>query len=89
MKRVRIRNISYALTGSVDIKGQKPMTFRLEPNRWTEVTDEVFVHLKNKFGNPQVNEVPNALPGPDGNYYGYPGETRKEEYLQYLVEFEG
>lgn len=89
MKKVRIRNIDYALTGSVDIRGQKPIYFRLEPNKWTEVPDEVFTHLKSKFGNPQVHEVPSALPGPDGNYYGYPGQTRTEQHQQYLIEFQG
>lgn len=87
MKKVRIRNIDYALTGSVDIQGKKPIMFRLEPNKWTEVPDVVYTHLKNKYGNPQTHDVPAALPSPDGNYYGYPGQTRTEQHLQYLIEF--
>ena len=88
MNRVRVRNISYALTGSVDIQGEKPLTYRLEPNVWTEVPDEVFSQLKSKFGNPKFSDAPNSLPGQDGNYYGYPGQTRAEQVNgQYLVEF--
>jgi hypothetical protein len=87
-KKVRIRNIDYALTGSVDIKGSSPIKYRLEPNKWTEVPDEVYDQLKNKFGNAKFSEVPNSLPGADGNYYGYPGQVRAEQTNgQYLIEF--
>ena len=88
-KQVRVRNIDYALTGSVDIQGRKPISYRIEPNVWTDVPDEVYDQLKAKFGNPQFHSVPNALPGADGNYYGYPGQTRVEQHLQYLLEFRG
>jgi len=88
MKKVRIRNIDYALTGSVDIKNQKPITYRLEPNKWTDVPDEVYDQLKHKFGNARFSDAPNSLPGPDGNYYGYSGQTRPEQTnSQYLIEF--
>ena len=88
MKQVRIRNINYALTGSVDAKDKRAITYRLEPNVWTDVPDEVFDQLKNKFGNSRFSDAPNALPGQDGNYYGYPGQTRSEQVNgQYLIEF--
>ena len=88
MKKVRIRNIAYALTGSVDAKGQRPITYRLEPNVWTEVPDEVFNQLKGKFGNAKFSEAPNSLPGQDGNYYGHAGQVRAEQTNgQYLIEF--
>jgi hypothetical protein len=90
MKKVRVRNIEYALTGSVDAQGQRPITYRLEPNIWTEVPDVVFDQLKNKFGNSRFSNVPNALPGANNNYYGHPGEMRAELINgQYLVEFAG
>ena len=90
MKEVRVRNINYALSGSVDAQGKTPIAFRLEPNKWTAVPDEVYEMLKHKFGNPRYSDVPNSLPGADGNYYGYPGQTRAEEVnSQYLVEFRG
>ena len=87
-KEVRVRNIDYALSGSIDIAGAKPITYRLEPNKWTEVPDEVYDQLKHKFGNARFSDAPNSLPGNDGNYYGYPGQTRSEQVNgQYLVEF--
>lgn len=89
MHKVRVRNIDYALTGSVDIKGAgKTLSFRIEPNVWTEVADEVYEMLKHKFGNPKFSNAPNSLPNQDGEYYGYPGQTRPEQTnSQYLVEF--
>ena len=87
-KQVRVRNIDYALTGSIDIKNQKPITYRLEPNVWTAVPDEVWEQLYSKFGNTRFSEAPNSLPGKDNNYYGSPGQTRPEVVNgQYLVEF--
>jgi hypothetical protein len=87
-KSVRIRNITYALTGSIDAKGKPPMKYRLEPNVWTEVPDEVFEQLKNKFGNSKFSEAPNSLPGSEGVYSGQPGQTRAElTNGQYLIEF--
>ena len=88
MKKVRVRNITYALTGSLDIKGKPLISYRLEPNVWTEVSEEIYDQLKQKFGNSKYSDAPNALPGNDGNYYGYPGQTRPELVNgQYLVEF--
>ena len=89
MGQVRVRNIDYALTGSVDSKDAgKTITFRLEPNVWTTVPEPVFEMLKHKFGNARYSEAPASLPGPDGNYYGFPGQQRAEQVNgQYLVEF--
>jgi hypothetical protein len=91
MKEVRVRNIDYALTGSVSSRDiGKPMRFRIEPNVWTQVPDEVYDMLKSKFGNARYSEAPNSLPAADGNYYGRPGEIRAEVVNgQYLVEFRG
>jgi hypothetical protein len=90
MREARIRNIDYALTGSIDVKNQKPIKYRLEPNVWTPVSDEVYSQLKHKFGNARFSEAPSSLPGPDGNYNGYPGQVRAEQVNgQYLIEFRG
>ena len=87
-KSVRIRNITYALTGSIDAKGSAPIKYRLEPNVWTDVPDEVFEQLKNKFGNSKFSEAPNSLPEVGGIYNGQPGQTRAElTNGQYLIEF--
>ena len=88
MSQVRVRHIEYALTGSVDIEGGQSFKYRLEPERWTDVPDEVFTQLENKFGNARYSTAPNSLPGPDNNYYGYPGQTRPELVNgQYILEF--
>ena len=93
MSAVRVRNITYALTGSVsgsDENGRqlREMKYRLEPNVWTEVPDPVFDQLMSKFGNSKFSDAPNALPGANGEYYGNPGQTRAEQTnSQYLVEF--
>ena len=87
MNKVRVRNIDYALTGSVDIEGRGALSFRIEPNTWTEVPDEIYTHLKAKFANPRRYEVPNSLPDRDGIYRMDPNQTRLETSLQYLVEF--
>lgn len=90
MKEVRVRNIDYALAGSVGIQNGKTIKYRLEPNKWTQVPDEVFDQLKHKYGNTRFSDAPNGLPGNDGNYYGYPGQTRAEVVnSQYLIEFRG
>ena len=88
MSKVRVRNITYALTGSVGLGSGREIKYRLEPEQWTEVPDEVFAQLESKFGNPKYSEAPNSLPGKDGNYYGYPGQTRAELVNgQYLIDF--
>jgi hypothetical protein len=89
MGQVRVRNIEYALTGSVDSKDNNgAVKFRLEPNVWTTVPDEVFEMLQHKFGNARYSDAPASLPGADGNYYGFPGQQRAEQTNgQYLVEF--
>ena len=90
MKEVRVRNLDYALAGSVDIKGGQTLKYRLEPNKWTEVPDEVWDQLKHKFGNTKFSDAPNSLPGKDGDYNGMPGQTRAEVVNgQYLIEFRG
>lgn len=85
--RVRLRNCDYALTGSINMEGKKPISYRLEPNRWTEVPAEVYASLKSKFGEPKFEEVPNALPEADGTYKVAQGAVRYEPAIQYVIEF--
>lgn len=87
-KKVRVRNIDYALTGSVNIEGGKAISFRLEPNKWTEVDDAVYAMLKSKYGESRYSDAPNSLPDASDNYYGHAGQTRAELVNgQYLIEF--
>ena len=88
MSAVRVRNLPYALTGSVDAKGQRTVKYRLEPNVWTEVPEEVYTQLYSKFGNARYSEAPNSLPASNGEYTGEPGQSRAEQVNgQYLIEF--
>jgi hypothetical protein len=93
MSAVRVRNITYVLTGSVagtNAQGHqvRDIKYRLEPNVWTEVPDEVYEQLYNKFGNSRFSEAPNSLPGQAGEYTVAPGQTRAEQVnSQYLIEF--
>ena len=90
MAAVRVRNIDYALSGSIDSPGQRVIKYRLEPNVWTEVPDEVISQLKHKFGNNKYSTAPDSLPNGDGSYNGQPGQERAELVNgQYLIEFRG
>lgn len=85
--RARLRNCDYALTGSINAEGHKPIKWRLEPNRWTELPSEVISFLKLKFAEPRYTDVPNALPDDRGNYSMPSGSTRPEQQTQYVIEF--
>lgn len=86
--KVRVRNITYPLTGSVNVEGRKPIKFSIRPNVWTEVPEEVYQMLKSKFYDLRYADVPDALPESDGTYRGDPDRTRKEpQNAQYLIEF--
>lgn len=80
--RVRLRNIDHALEGCVSSRGGE-QRFRLEPNQWTVVSDDVYTMLKSKFYKPQVFE------SVDWNTSATdPQRTvRKEEYQEYIIEF--
>ncbi len=83
--RVRLRNISHALEGSIsskDLKGGE-IHFRLEPNKWAEVPDEVYSMLKGKFYAPQESEVPDWNGDPNN-----PQRQRRVEQADgYVIEF--
>ena len=86
--KVRVRNIDYPLSGSINMEGKKPIRWTLVPNKWTEVPMEVYEFLKGKFANPREYDVPSSLPDGSGEYRGNPGQTRTEQHLQYLIEFQ-
>ena len=86
MPQVRVRNIDYPLEGSLNIE-KETIRFRIQPNVWTEVRPEVRDMLKLKFSSAKEYEVPASLPNEHGDYYSAPGSTRREQHLQYLVEF--
>lgn len=85
--RARLRNCDYPLTGSINVDGRKPLKWRLEPNVWTTLPGEVIDVLKLKFAEPKFVDVPNALPDMNGNYNVPPGATRREQQVQYVIEF--
>lgn len=82
--RIRLRNIDHALEGCLSSEG-KEIRYRLEPNRWTEVPDEVYAELKAKFNKPQTMDVPDWEPGGEGQRSSR--ERRTEEIEEYVMEF--
>lgn len=83
--RIRLRNIDHALEGSIssrDLKGGE-IRFRLEPNKWTEVPDEVYTMLKGKFNSPQEDTVPDWNGDPDHPQR----QVRVEQSQEYTIEF--
>ena len=82
--RVRLRNIDHALEGCISTeKGDE--RYRLEPNKWTKVSDAVYEQLKGKFYEPKVTEVPDWEPG--GENDNAKRAYRKESNQEYLLEF--
>ncbi len=83
--RIRLRNISHALEGSIsskDLKGGE-IHFRLEPNKWTEVPDEVYSMLKGKFYEAQESSVPDWNGDPNNPQR----QPRIETNQEYTIEF--
>lgn len=56
-RRVRLRGANYALPCTVSMRG-KEISVVLQPDRWTEVPEEIYQMLKGKFGRTQQREVP-------------------------------
>lgn len=85
--RVRLRNISHALTGClVDGTSGKEHRFSLEPNRWTKVEPCVYEMLKHKFDVTTEVEVPDWEPG--GDNQSSSKRNRMEEKPGYIMEFQ-
>lgn len=57
-RRVRLRGANYALPCCVSLKKGGEIRVTLQPNRWTEVPEEIYQMLKSKFGHLQEREVP-------------------------------
>jgi hypothetical protein len=84
--RVRLRNISHALTGCIiDGNSGQEIRFSLEPNRWTKVHPAVFNMLESKFDNMKEREVPDWEPGGEGQ--APVRRPRMEENPGYIMEF--
>lgn len=56
-RRVRLRGADYALPCTV-MGEKREISVVLQPNRWTEVPEEIYQMLKQKFGRPVEHEVP-------------------------------
>lgn len=80
--RVRLRNIDHALEGCISTRAGDER-FRLEPNRWTTVSDAVYTMLRDKFNKPQEFEVVDW----NGDLNSPKAQPRKESYQEYLIEF--
>lgn len=87
-RRVRLRNLGYALEGSISgEENGKPvfLPYRIEPNRWTTVHPKVYDMLKQKFDNPVETLVPDWEPGGDNDRARR--TPRIEETQEYTIEF--
>ena len=82
--RVRLRNIGHALEGCISTeKGDE--RYRLEPNKWTRVSDAVYDQLRGKFYEPKVTEVPDWEIG--GENDAAKRTYRQEANQEYNIEF--
>lgn len=82
--RVRLRNIGHALEGCISTKAGDER-YRLEPNKWTRVSDAVYNQLKGKFYEPKVTEVPDWEPGGENDLAKR--TPRQESNQEYHIEF--
>lgn len=80
--RVRLRLLDHALEGCVSSDGGE-QRFRLEPNKWTKVSDDVYTMLRDKFYKPHVQESPNwnaSATNPERS-------VTRDEVQEYIIEF--
>lgn len=80
--RVRLRSINHALEGCISTRNGEER-YRLEPNRWTVVSDAVYNLLREKFYTPQEQEVVSWNGDPSNPIR----EVRTESHQEYIVEF--
>ena len=84
--RVRLRNIDHALEGCI-VTEHGETRYRLEPNRWTSVPENVYTALRSKFAEAQEFQVPDWEPG--GEDSPNRRTNRTEGYQEYIMEFSG
>jgi hypothetical protein len=81
--RVRLRLLDHALEGCISMRG-KEIRYRLEPNKWTNVPEEVYIALRDKFYKPQEREVVDWNGDPNNPIK----QTRMEvQNTEYVIEF--
>lgn len=87
-RRIRLRNLNYALTGSISGEdGDKAVfiKYSIEPNKWTTVHPLVYDFLKQKFDNPVEHVVPDWEPGGDNDRAQR--TPRIDQDQEYTIEF--
>jgi hypothetical protein len=80
--RVRLRSIDHALEGCIAGDGPE-QRFRLEPNVWTTVSDDVYSMLRDKFYKPQTMMVKDW----NGDLNNPISQPRRMETQEYILEF--
>lgn len=80
--RIRIRNIDHALEGCLSTR-EGETRWRLEPNRWTEVPEQVYQMLKEKFYSTKEVTVPDW----NGDVNNPQRTERVETTQEYTIEF--
>ena len=80
--RVRLRQIDHALEGCISTRGGEER-FRLEPNQWATVSDDVYTMLRDKFYQPQIMETVNW----NASATNPQRSVTRDEYQEYIIEF--
>jgi hypothetical protein len=80
--RVRLRNIDHALEGCISTHGGEER-FRLEPNQWTIVSDDIYTMLRDKFYKPQTFSATDW----NGDVNNPQRMDRVDQHQEYIVEF--
>ena len=93
MPKVRVRGIPYALEGSIE-SGQrggiaaKLDRYRLPPNQWVEVSDNVAEHLRQLDARPQIRRTDwDTRPGTPDVREEYIEDGINNPHGQYILEF--
>jgi hypothetical protein len=88
-RRVRLRQSNHALEGAIDCEGKGLVRYRLEPERWTEVPEQVYHELKSIYGEPRYTDVPDPDANERNPHSPGDGQTamRRDVIQEYLIEF--
>lgn len=82
--RVRLRLLDHALEGCISTRDHGEIRYRLEPNKWTHVPEEVYILLRDKFYRPKEREVTDW----NGDVNNPVKQTRMEvQNDEYVIEF--
>ncbi len=87
--RVRLRGLKWSLPVTLDTEKRGRIHATIQPNRWTEVPEEIYTFLKTRFDSPRYTEIPDVEANERNPHK--PGEaptyTKEEVDPQFYLEF--